>query len=174
MTGPKGGPPRNPLLVDDYAREIIVEAVANGANFVAACAAAGLDRGIAYRWIREGERVLAERDKAADAGEDYEVEVHLAPYVEFVEALRIATDKGTVEILATIRRHTLADWRAGAWLLTHTRGGEFAEVAKLNHAGPDGGPLQVAHMTDAEVIAAVLERVDQYAIDRGIAGELDA
>jgi hypothetical protein len=160
-------------VVDDIARTWIVEAIANGSSFLGACTSAGIDRAIVKRWIREGERIEAERDKADEAGEDYEVEVHLLPYVEFVEGLRLAKERGTVEILKGIRKHLESDWRAGAWILTHSRDGEFADQAKLAHAGPDGGPLQVEHMTDAEVIASVLERVDQYAVDHGIAGEID-
>lgn len=166
------GRPDNPLLVDEIARDIIVEAVGNGASFSAACAAAGLDRGTAYRWIRDGERLLAEQDKAYEEGQDFEIEVHLLPYAEFVTALRDAKDRGTVALLKGIRKHVESDWRSAAWLLAHTRGAEFADQAKLAHAGPDGGPLQVEHMSDAEVIAAVLERADQYAIDRGLL-ELD-
>lgn len=166
------GRPDNPLIVDELARDVIVEAVANGASFGAACAAAGLDRGTAYHWIRDGERILAERDKAVEQDEPYEIELHLLPYAEFVTALRDAKDRGTVEILKAIRAHVKTDWRAGAWILSHSRGAEFADQSKLAHTGPEGGPLLVEHMTDAEVIAAVLERADQYAIDSGLV-ELD-
>jgi hypothetical protein len=77
-----------------------------------------------------------------------------------VTALRDAKDRGTVALLKGIRKHVESDWRSAAWLLAHTRGAEFADQAKLAHAGPDGRPLQVEHMSGAEVIAAVLE-VDQ-------------
>lgn len=166
------GRPENPLIVDELARDRIVEAVANGASMSAACAAAGLDRGTVYHWLRDGERILAERDKAWEAEEEYEIETHLLPYAEFVVALRDAKDSGTVALLAGIRKHVESDWRSAAWLLAHTRGSEFADVAKLDHRGPEGGPMQVEHMTDAEVIAAVLERADQYERDSGLL-ELD-
>lgn len=158
----------SPLIVDIIGRDIIIEAVGNGASFIAACVAAGVPRTQAYQWIREGERVLAEQDKAIEAGEDYDIPVHLVPFTEFVTGLRDAKDRGTVEILKAVRAHVANDWRAGTWILTHSRDGEFADQAKINHAGPDGGPMQVEHMTDAEVIAAVLERADDYVKDRGI------
>lgn len=110
--------------------------VLNGSPIPIACEAAGYLWTTVKNWLEFGNK-----------GRE--------PYATFVAEMNEAKAKWAASATASV--HTANDWKAQAWLLER-RVPEFAPPRfKHELSGPDGGPIQTASMSDAEIEAKLLE-----------------
>lgn len=91
-----------------------------------ACAAAGIDSKTLRNWLK-----LAKRGGKAN---------HI--YVQFAHDLEVAEAKTEIVDLATISKASREDWRAAAWRLARKNPDRWGERTRLEHSGPDGGPIE--------------------------------
>ena len=120
----------------------ILDALAAGSSVRAACEAAGIGTTTFYRWCSEGER-----DGAPE---------HLRA---FRDGATRARAQARVAYAAIIRRAANdGDWRAAAWFLERSEPEEWAPKHKLEHSGPEGGPIQTTEDTAGEIDPRKLSR----------------
>ena len=88
---------------------IILEAVRMGMSYNSACECAGIGKTMFMAW------------KAEDA--------------DFMNRIDCARRTGQMERLKRISRHASQDWRADAWLLSHSDPESFSEKRIIEHKG---------------------------------------
>ena len=133
----------------DEMRPVVLDALANGSTYRAACGAAGIPWATWMRWSRE-----------VRAGEcdDPDVEALVIDARKSFEAANVA-------LASSIHVATADDWKAAAWLLQHRQGDPKArhdekraryeaEVAKNRAAGTHVENVRnVSDLTDDEIRA---------------------
>lgn len=117
--------PRRTLLTPEL-QAIIIDTIRLGGSDKAAFQRAGISHGTFYGWIQRGQ------------GEDAE-----QPYMDFVEALTRAKGERIASLAGAIRKAAIEDWRAAAYLLAVHEPETFSEKRRMEHSGPDGGPMVV-------------------------------
>ncbi len=78
----------------------ICNAIELGATYTIAAEAGGISRGTLYNWFDRAKKPRA--DKA---------------YVRFLEQFTAAESRGALHLLGEVKRHSVKDWRAAAWVL---------------------------------------------------------
>ena len=138
-------------------RPVVLDALANGSTYRAACGAAGIPWATWMRWSRE-----------VRAGECDDPDVEA-----LVIDARKAFEAANVALATSIHLATADDWKAAAWLLQHRQGDPKArhdekraryeaEVAKNRAAGTHVERHEIANATDdalleeARALAAAL------------------
>lgn len=116
-------------LTAEVARTI-VDALEAGAFQRDAAHAAGISEATYYRWLQAG------------AQPDAHPELR-----EFYEAATRARARAKVDALKRVRCAMGDEWRAAAWYLERSYPAEYGRV-RVEHSGPDGGPLEFARGTD--------------------------
>ncbi len=96
-----------------------------------ACAAAGIDSKTLRNW-------LARAKRGGDTN---------AIYRRFAAALEEAEARAEVVDLVTIGKAARDDWRAAAWRLSRKYPDRWGERQRLEHSGPDGGPIETKQET---------------------------
>jgi hypothetical protein len=91
-----------------------------------ACAAAGIDSKTLRNWLK-----LAKRGGQANA-----------IYRRFAAELEEAEAKTEIVDLVTIGKAARDDWRAAAWRLARKNPERWGDRQRLEHSGPDGGPIE--------------------------------
>ena len=141
-------------------RPVVLDALAKGSTYRAACGAAGIPWATWMRWSRDV------RNGACD---DPDVEA-------LVIDARKAFEAANVALASSIHVATADDWKAAAWLLQHRQGDPKArhdekraryeaEVAKNRAAG--------THV-DRVAVEAPRTREELIAEARGLAAEIEA
>lgn len=100
-------------------RRRIIEAVASGNYYEAACQYAGVDYSTFRRWVEKGEK--------ARSGE----------YKDFCEALRQAEATAEVRVVAQWQTAMPNDWRACAEFLTRRFSDRWKKTERFEHVGKD-------------------------------------
>jgi len=130
-------------------RPVVLDALANGSTYRAACGAAGIPWATWMRWSRE-----------VRAGECDDPDVEA-----LVTDARKAFEAANVALATSIHVATADDWKAAAWLLQHRQGDPKArhdekraryeaEVAKNRAAGTHVENVRnVSDLTDDEIRA---------------------
>ena len=133
----------------DEMRTVVLDALANGSTYRAACGAAGIPWATWMRWSRE-----------ARAGECDDPDVEA-----LVIDARKAFEAANVALASSIHVATADDWKAAAWLLQHRQGDPKArhdekraryeaEVAKNRADGTHVENVRnVSDLTDDEIRA---------------------
>jgi hypothetical protein len=116
-------PGRKPKLTADLEKRLL-GMIRAGVPFDVACPGAG----IASRTLR----IWRER---ALAGEER--------YLQFIDKLEAARAEAHAGIVIQLRKASVSDWRAGAWLLERTNWKEFGIRAPVQEAGQQSGPLEI-------------------------------
>jgi hypothetical protein len=140
----------------------VLEAVALGLPKTTAYQLAGVSFQAVQRWITKGEKIIAEADaKDRELSLDPETE---DAYAWFVYRLAEAEALAQEVLLRRIREagEDPKNWAANAWLLERTHPDLYGRQ-KLEHTGPNGGPIQVAHAGPPQIIEVKLH-VDSGAI----------
>lgn len=126
--------------------EAVCDALVEGLSIEGACARAGIAPSTYYDWNArgaDGEALFVEFAEAT-ARARAEVEERLLESVEWAAGERIrkkALGQGRdAEIVDEVER----DWRAAAWLLERKFPGAYGNRSKVEHSGPDGGPITLA------------------------------
>lgn len=83
-------------------------------------------------------------------------------YVLFAIGMRKAKAQAVSDALKNIHDAGEKDWKASAWYLERTQHQEFGRKTSVAHTGPDGGPVEVATVSDD----ALLERIKELRIKR--------
>jgi hypothetical protein len=127
----------------DEMRPVVLDALAKGSTYRAACGAAGIPWATWMRWSRE-----------VRAGECDDPDVEA-----LVIDARKAFEAANVALASSIHVATADDWKAAAWLLQHRQGDPKArhdekraryeaEVAKNRAAGTHVERHEIANATD--------------------------
>ena len=118
-------------------REAFLDALGEGLSIAAACRRAGISRVAAYAWRNDEEEFRAAWDEAVEEGTDLLEDAA-------IERARDASD--TLMI----------------FLLKARRPDKFKDRAKVEHSGPNDGPIEINDVTDldrAKALAALMARM---------------
>lgn len=136
---------------DDAPAGRAVSAIKVGNRMEAAAEWAGIHPSTLHKWLQIG------RD--AEPSPDFdrnEIELEKRPYVDFWRACSGAEAHAEVELVTLWRSAARTDWRAARDLLARRfpkKG--WIEQRGLEVTGPDGGPVQIANVTDAALAKAI-------------------
>lgn len=128
-----------------YGKEItdqLVELIAGGMKREDSCDMIGINQDTFYAWLKDKRKP------------------------EFSEAIKKAEMACKQRNIARIQNASKKNWQAAAWWLERKYPEEFAIRQKLEHSGPNGGPIptktdvDLSRLTDAQLVrlADVLER----------------
>lgn len=129
--GAEKRPPWRPTKLTPRLQETLCEFLARGYFFEHACAAVGVSSETVNNWIR----LAATEDGSAE-------------HRSFAAACAKARAEGEQIYLHGIRAKGDADWKADAWILSRLNPKRYAEAAKLEHTGAEGGPIQITGARD--------------------------
>lgn len=101
----------------------IVDAIRAGNYVETAAEYAGIGKTTFYRWMEQGEQ--------ASHG----------IYREFRDAVMRARAEAEARSVALIQKAAPDDWRAAAWWLERAFPDRWGPRQKLEHSGPEGGPI---------------------------------
>lgn len=160
---------RSPLTLEEQSREAIKSALRRGSPIADALRFAGVPRRTFRTWEKIGREEL---ERLIDAGDpDAEPEPHLAPYVEFVEALESARSEGINILLNRIwdASREVRDpdtneviergvWQAAAWLLERTDPKHFARRVEVIG---DGDMPSRPKIDEADALTLFTQRIDE-------------
>jgi hypothetical protein len=96
-----------------------------------ACAAVGIDSKTLRNWLK-----LAKRGGASNA-----------IYRTFAAGLEEAEAQAEIVDLTFISMAAKADWRAAAWRLARKSPERWGDRQRIEHSGPDGGPIETKQDT---------------------------
>lgn len=89
-----------PTKLDEPTKKALLQGIQLGLPYELACSNAGITFQTMRNWIKRGEK--------AKSGE----------YFEFLEGVKVAEGKGSLQLLSTIRQSANeGHWQAGAWIL---------------------------------------------------------
>ena len=108
---------------------------------------------VAARYAGIGERTFYKWMERAASGEE--------PFVQFQQAIKEAEAAAEVRNMALIQQAAQAGtWQASAWYLERRYPSRYGRRDRLEHSGPDGGPIKQQVVGDdqrAEVTALIAE-----------------
>ena len=120
---------RTPKLTPERSEEVCKYLRAG--NYIStSCAAAGIGESTFYAWMKRGEE---EKDGV---------------YREFVESVSRARVEAEVRNVALVQRAATGDWRAAAWFLERSLPAKYGKSTKVEHSGPEGGPITLAGLAE--------------------------
>ena len=131
----------------------IVNALAAGAAVKAAAGAAGISERTYYLWRERGEQ------EGADEA-----------FLQFLQRTTRAREQGKVALTASIRKAAAEDWRAAAWLLERLEPEAWALKRRLEHSGPEGGPVPVDTTPELDIADPETRRLLNELLTRRAAG----
>lgn len=162
---------RSPLTLQEQARETIKSALRRGSPIADALRFAGVPRRTFRTWEKIGREEL---ERLIEAGPEADPEPHLAPYVEFVEALEAARSEGVNVLLDRIWNAsrderdqdgnllTRGQWQAAAWLLERTDPAHFGRridlIAEVETRRPK--------IDEADAVAQFEDRINEIIMRR--------
>src|SRR5215210_4357861 len=112
----------------------IVNALAAGATIKAATGAAGISERTYYLW----------REQGGQEGAD-------EAFLQFLQRTTRAREQGKVALTASIRKAAAEDWRAAAWLLERLEPEAWSLKQRLEHSGPESGPVPVDTTAELDI-----------------------
>lgn len=115
----KGYKPRKyaPRNINSEMIEAVASAIKNGLTLQLAAGAAGVSVSSIYRWIAEGEEVMARADETNKAPEPHRLAV-----VEFALAVRAAQHEHASGAMAGLMEEGPGAWQKFAWILERRYG----------------------------------------------------
>jgi len=121
----------------------IVNAVKAGNYLETAAQYGGITAAGLHKWLKRGRD---ERERIENGEEANENE---SRYVEFVEAVENARAEAEVRAVALIQQAGQAGtWQASAWYLERSYPARWGRREKVEHSGPDGGPITLQGLAD--------------------------
>lgn len=138
---------RRTKLTDEL-QERLLQAIRAGNFQDTAARFAGLAPSTFYNWMKAGR--LAQEKEAT--GEELTPEEYRL--VEFLEAIEKARAEAEVRNLHLIQQAASGGtWQAAAWYLERSHPGKWARREKVEHSGPDGGPITLQGLADLMGVA---------------------
>jgi transposase len=116
-----------PTKLTEDAQERIISALKAGNYMDTAAQYAGVDESTLHRWIARG--------KEEDSGLYYE-------FRKAVEKARAEAEARNVHLIQTAAQG--GTWQAAAWFLERSHPGKWGRREKVEHSGPDGGPITLS------------------------------
>ena len=119
-------PGRSPKLVPERMAKL-VDYIKWGVTDKVACIAVGIEPTTLYRWLQEGSQSTSGIKR------------------ELNDAVTRARAEAEAAAMGVIRKAMPTDWKAAAWYLEHGASRHnWHKVEKLEHSGPDGGPIRLS------------------------------
>lgn len=119
-----------PTKLTPDVQDRIIQALQAGNYQDVACRFAGIAPATFYRWMEQGE------DPDADP-----------IYGEFREAVERAKSVAEVRSVAIIQQAAQnGTWQAAAWYLERSAAKRWGRQERVEHSGPEGGPITLANM----------------------------
>lgn len=112
-----------PTKLTTEVQDRIIQALKAGNYIETAAEYAGIGKTTFYRWMEQGEQ--------ASQG----------IYREFRDAVMRARAEAEARSVALIQKAAPDDWRAAAWWLERAFPDRWGPRQKLEHSGPEGGPI---------------------------------
>ena len=78
----------------------ICNAIELGATYTIAAEAGGISRATLYNWFEKAKKPRADKQ-----------------YTEFLKQFTAAESRGAIHLLGEVKKHSIKDWRAAAWIL---------------------------------------------------------
>lgn len=116
-------PGGRPSKLTPERQERIVELIRAGNYMEIAAQAAGIDVSTLYRWLQRGEKARS------------------GPYRQFRDAVMRARVEAEARAVVVVQKAALTDWRAASWWLERAFPDRWGRRQKLEHSGPQGGPI---------------------------------
>jgi transposase len=139
-------------------RENFMRIIRNGNSRRNACDAIGISERTLYVWQQRAEK-------------EPETE-----FFHFFQCLKKAESEAERAAVSVIRSAMTEHWQAAAWFLERKFPETWARKEKVEHSGPDGGPIQgqiVCGMTREQIRKIHIERCEEL-IRRATNGRDDA
>src|SRR5690606_38647469 len=136
----KGGAPQK--LSADIIKNI-TSAMKSGAYVETAAVYAGINKLTFYRWLKKGNRSKSGLEwELCNAVEQALAESELRDLLN-IERAAMGSDAQFVNGRAT-REAVSPDWKASAWRLERKFPRKWGRQERIEHVGPEGGPIQIA------------------------------
>ncbi len=116
-------PGGRPSKLTPERQERIVELIRAGNYMEIAAQAAGIDVSTLYRWLQRGEKARSGK------------------YRQFRDAVMRARVEAEARAVVVVQKAALDDWRAASWWLERAFPDRWGRRQKLEHSGPEGGPI---------------------------------
>jgi len=108
----------------------VADAIRGGNYANVAAQYAGIGESTYYEWLQRGRE-----------GE--------SPFAEFAEAIKEAEAQAEVRNMALIQQAAQAGtWQASAWYLERRYPSRYGRRERLEHSGPEGGPITLRGIAD--------------------------
>jgi len=127
------------LKFTEGARAAIITAVKMGVSLEAAAATGDVDRVTVWRWVQQGK---------GDEANGLDTE-----HARFAKDFREAESQIMGQVEANVVQASSADWRAGAWVLSHRRPGTYGK----------SGTAEIAQQLAGELLEVVRARCSESA-----------
>lgn len=170
MLGKKGTPGAPPKLTHDLI-ERLCNFIRGGSYPETAAASCDVHKDTFHKWLRLGasrgkgihaelsravEKALADAENRDLAAIDAGATGTEAEYLRDEHGRLVYVEGKPVCIRPALKR----DWKAAAWKLERRNPKRYQPRQVLEHTGPEGGPVQVAQLTD-EQLEAELKRLEE-------------
>lgn len=132
-----------PIKLDDRHIERVIEALRAGNYMETAAAYAGISKAALYKYLALGREA---REKESNGGILSDQESKFAEFVDSVEKARADAEIRNVHLIQQAAQG--GTWQAAAWFLERSMPGKWARREKLEHSGPDGGPITLSGLAD--------------------------
>jgi transposase len=118
----------------------VMEALSAGNYLETAAQYAGIGASTLYLWLDRG-RAEKERLDIDTEAEPVESE---QKFVEFLETVEKTRAQAEVRAVALVRKAAIdGTWQAAAWYLERSHPKKWGRSQRLEHSGPEGGPVQM-------------------------------
>ena len=129
-----------PTLVTAERSKIVCDAIREGLTREDAATLAGVHRDTVYAWEKTGREALA----LLDEGEQLESHYQILASEHFLAYQRAVIDRKRELLLKVQNARSNHEVAAGTWLLETFAPNEFGRKQRVEHSGPDGGPMQTS------------------------------
>lgn len=118
-----------PTKLTDEVQQRVVSALRAGQRLDVAASHAGVAAATVREWVARGRGTDGRR--------------HTARYAAFAEAVERAPASAEMRAVATVLKAGESTLQACAWWLERTRPEHYGRRARVEHSGPEGGPITV-------------------------------
>jgi hypothetical protein len=147
-----------PTKLTPEVQEVISRELRIGMTRRIACEVANVDYATFARWMQ----------KAETPGDD---DPSVIACREFRDVVRKAEAESVRSLAAEVRKAVKRDWRAAAWLLERRCPEDYARRTEIS--GPNGGPIEVADVSEQVKQIAAKQAAGLSGAELGIPADLD-
>lgn len=155
-----------PSALTEGVQRRIESAIRTGAYPETAARAAGVSERSFYRWMERGEAEQVRRD-SYDAEhptlteEEKEKRAIEQPFVHFWQSIQKALAEAEILVVGKVYQGG-KDWQSKAWIAERRWRERWGRTTRTELTGADGGPVQVASVPAAELLALADELTGGY------------